>query len=305
MTDNSAYVNFLEVWQQIMMTSTIVTIILAVVTYIYHKVKVNSIKEYKDKYDYINLYEIRTYKLTFILLGVAMTLYSNGYDDVTAAKSIVWFFVRFFVAGCIGTLIGYVSALVLQYYYPGKMQKKLDKWRYLPRINPKTGNKMKLLSEDEEDVHLDEGMQAEENVFSIDYDVWIEETTGDTIIERYEGSMEALECNSCGFRTLKVAREEIVQPATVSKDGELLKHFECNYCGSKRTTQHTIAKLTNATAEAEMVRKQTQIQQQGIVDEKKYIDGIKLQIYESDGASKIYEFHTLRQIKDFLEEYKH
>ena len=38
---------------------------------------------------------------------------------------------------------------------------------------------MRLLSEDEEDVYLDEGMQAEENIFSVDYDVWIDEVTGD------------------------------------------------------------------------------------------------------------------------------
>ena len=30
---------------------------------------------------------------------------------------------------------------------------------------------MKLLSEEEEDAYLDEGMQAEENVFSVDYDI--------------------------------------------------------------------------------------------------------------------------------------
>lgn len=304
MTDNSTYIDFIETWHQIMVISSVLTVILAVIVYIYHYMKVANIKDYKGKYDYINNHEIKAYKWTFILLGVAMALLSNSFNDEAAAKSIVWFLVRFFIAGCIGTLVGYVSVLVLIFYYPGKMQKKLDQWRYLPRINPKTGNKMKLLSEDEEDVHLDEGMQAEENVFSIDYDVWIEEATGDTIIERYEGALEALECNSCGFRTLKVAREEIVQPATVTRDGELLKHFKCNYCGSKRTTQHTIAKLTNAAAEAEMVRKQTQIQQQGI-DEKSYIEGIKLQIHDTDGTSKIYEFHTLRQIKDFLEEYKH
>ena len=38
---------------------------------------------------------------------------------------------------------------------------------------------MRLLREDEEDIHLNEGMQAEENVFSIDYDVWIDEKTND------------------------------------------------------------------------------------------------------------------------------
>lgn len=303
MNDNTAYISFLEVWQQVMMISTILTIVLAAILFIYHNIKVSSLKEYKDKYDYISLSEVKTYKWTFILLGVALALYSNGYNDETAAKSIIWFFVRFFVAGCIGTLVGYVAALVLEYYYPGKMQKKLDKWRYQPRTNPKTGNKMKLLSEDEEDVHLDEGMQAEENVFSIDYDVWIDEATGETKIERYEGYMEALECGSCGFRTLKVAREEIVEPATVASDGELLKHYECNYCGSKRTTQHTIAKLTNATAEAEMVKKQNDLKKQD-EEANSVVDAIKLQIHETSGTSEIYEFHSISQAKKFLEEYK-
>ena len=303
MNDNTAYVNFLEVWQQIMIASSILAIVLAIVLFIYHNIKIKTLKEYKEKYDYISLYEIKTYKWVFILLGVAMAMYSNSYNDETVAKSIVWFFVRFFIAGCIGTLIGYVSSLVLEYYYPGKMQKKLDKWRYLPRTNPKTGNKMKLLSEDEEDVHLDEGMQAEEEVFSIDYDVWIDEDTGETQIEKYGGNMEALECGSCGFRTLKIIREEIVEPATVATDGELLKHFECNYCGAKRTTQHTIVKLTNTTAEADMVRKQAELQQQDAINQN-YIEEIKLQIHESNGNSEVHEFDSISQAKKFLEEYK-
>jgi hypothetical protein len=67
------------------------------------------------------------------------------------------------------------SHLILEYYYPTRLDKKLKKWRYMPRTNPKNGNKMRVLSEEEEDVHMDPGMIAEENVFSIDYDVWIDE----------------------------------------------------------------------------------------------------------------------------------
>jgi len=300
--ENIAYIEFLKWWHQIMIISSILTVVLSAVIYAFHKIKVSSIKEYKDKYDYINLYEIKTYKWSFILVGVAMAMYANTYNDITAAKSIVWFFVRFFIAGSIGTLVGYIAALVLEYYYPGKMQKKLDKWRYMPRVNPKTGNKMTLLSEEEEDVHLDEGMQAEENVFSIDYDVWIEEATGDTRIERYEGYMEALECGSCGFTTLKIAREEIVEPATVSTEGELLKHYECKYCGSVRVTQHAIAKLTNAAAEAEMVKKQNKLKQQE-ANANKVVDAIKIQIHDTTGTTEIYEFHSVSQARNFLDEY--
>ena len=62
---------------------------------------------------------------------------------------------------------------------------------------------MKLLSEEEEDVHLDEGMQAEENIFSVDYDVWIDEETGFTQIDKYAGHLHALECPECSYQTLK------------------------------------------------------------------------------------------------------
>ena len=39
---------------------------------------------------------------------------------------------------------------------------------------------MKFVKEEEEDAYLDEGQQAEENVFSVDYDVWIDQETGYT-----------------------------------------------------------------------------------------------------------------------------
>jgi len=47
------------------------------------------------------------------------------------------------------------------------IEKRLKVLRYKPRISPKTGKPMKLLSEEEEDVHLDEGMQAEETFIQL------------------------------------------------------------------------------------------------------------------------------------------
>ena len=75
---------------------------------------------------------------------------------------------------------------------------------------------MKLLSEEEEDVYLDEGMQAEENAYSVDYDVWIDEKTKFTKIEKYNGRLHALKCDKCNYQTLKVSKEEIIQPATLN-----------------------------------------------------------------------------------------
>ena len=102
---------------------------------------------------------------------------------------------------------------------------------------------MKLLSEEEEDVYLDEGMQAEENAYSVDYDVWIDEKTKFTKIEKYNGRLHALKCDKCNYQTLKVSKEEITQPATLIEEGELIKFLSCGYCGQKSRKSHRIAKL--------------------------------------------------------------
>jgi hypothetical protein len=142
-------------------------------------------------------------------------------------------------------LLAYVGYLILKFYWPGKLQKKLDKWRYKPRVSS-AGNQMQLLSEAEEDVYLDAGMQAEEDVFSIDYDVWVDNQTKEVKIEKYPGYLEVLQCQSCTFQTLKLKTEEILKPATEEHEGELLKHYECSYCKSKRTTKHKIRRILDS-----------------------------------------------------------
>ena len=87
----------------------------------------------------------------------------------------------------VGTLIGVIIYNFLEYYYPTLQEKRLQRLRYKPRTSPKSGKPMKLLSENEEDVHLDEGQQAEENIFSVDYDVWVDEASDYVKIEKYPG----------------------------------------------------------------------------------------------------------------------
>ena len=103
---------------------------------------------------------------------------------------------------------------------------------------------MKLLSEEEEDVYLDEGMQAEENVYSIDYDVWVDEETGYTKIEKYAGHLHAIQCPECNYQTLRVTKEEIVIEPTADTEGELEKYFDCGYCGYKTKKSFHVAKLS-------------------------------------------------------------
>src|SRR5579871_1677246 len=159
---------FLTSWNDIMLIGTLAFAILTILVYILYQVRVSMFKDPKEKYDYVNSSEIAWFKRVFFFLGLSIACAINlyGYEKLTELGLL--FFVRLFFSIACATLISYVAALILQFYYPTKLNFKLRKLRYTPRINPKNGNKMRLLSEEEEDVHLNEGMQAEENIFSID-----------------------------------------------------------------------------------------------------------------------------------------
>ncbi|HTJ51627.1 MAG TPA: hypothetical protein VL443_19340 [Cyclobacteriaceae bacterium] len=285
---------FLVFWHNSMMIGVFIMLALGVIIYLMHKLKMASITDLKAKYDYASQREIKNYKLVFLCFGLAAMLFINLYAKGKVKEVEVWFFVRLFISIAGGTLVGYVAFLILDYYYPTLLDKKLRKWRYTARINPKTGNKMRLLGEEEEDVHLGEGMQAEENVFSIDYDVWIDEKNGDVKIEKYPGHLQASKCNSCGFHTMKVIKEEITEQPSAEGPGELIKHYQCSYCKSVRATAFKIS-----TKEADDYKQATKHS----FRKNKNIELIRVEIHSNSSDKKFFEFQNIEQVQKFLDEY--
>lgn len=283
---------FLVRWHQVMLYGAMALFAGGILFYLIHLIRISTLKTYKEKYDYISRREIKNLEIIFILfaIGVAMLINRYGMDKIDEMG--VWFFVRLFISFAGGTLVGYIAFLILEYYYPSRVDKKLKKWRFMPRVNPKTGNKMRLLAEHEEDVHMDEGMRAEEDVFSIDYDVWIDEQTNDVIVEKYQGHLQALQCGNCGFYTLKVVKEEITERPTINSPGELIKHYECSYCKSVRATAFKIS-----TMEADDFKKEKHTFQKN-----KDVVLVKVEIKSATGGSKFYEFGDLAQAQKFLTE---
>jgi hypothetical protein len=235
-----------QVWKLWMQYGTYTMIGLGILVFLFYHFRVILISGYKDKYDFINKYEITYYITASFCLILAGWFFLNSVFSAREHLDI-----GIFLARMLGTLV-FISIFmvviynVLKIYYPAVVEKKLNKWRYKPRKSPKTGKEMKLLSEEEEDVYLTEGMQAEENVFSIDYDVWMDEETGYTQIEKYQGNLHAEYCSECGFHTMKVVKEEVVDSPSTGGKGELLKHFECTYCGHREKKTFTIGKIQEA-----------------------------------------------------------
>ncbi len=291
--ETSGTSSFLNYWHVFMIIGSIVMVVIGLIIYFVHNIKVSTAKEFKVKYDIINEQEVKSYKKVFLCFGIAVLMFINLYGIGQLKNIGVWFFVLFFISIAGGTLVAYVSSLILDFYYPTVMSKKLRKWRYMPRIG-KNGNKLRLLSEEEEDVHLQEGMKAEENVFSIDYDVWVDEKTGEVQIDKYPGHLQAYKCNSCGFHTMKIVREEITKQPEGSDPGELIKHYQCLYCKSVRATSFNIS-----TKEANDYKNATKVS----FLKNKNIDLVRVEIHSSVAGKKFFEFPTLDQAQKFLGEY--
>lgn len=284
---------FLDYWHYAMIVGASVMLIAALGMYIIHNIRISAISSYKGKYDYINTQEIKNYKRVFLCLGIAVMLIINLYGMGKLMNIGVWFFVRLFISIAGGTLVAYVAFLILEYYYPTILNRKLRKWRYMPRRGKK-GNELRLLGEEEEDVHLEEGMRAEENVFSVDYDVWIDEKTGELQIEKYAGHLQALKCNSCGFYTMKVVREEIVRAPDKGAPGELIKHYQCYYCKSVRATAFNIS-----TKQGDDYKNLQRI----VLRKNRNIEMVRVELHSSTGGKKFYEFQNIGQAQKFLDEY--
>lgn len=297
---SESIVNFLSTWGTAMYILSPVFLGIGIIIFTFYKIKLSSTKAYKDKYDLVSKREYGFLLSAHFSIAAAIFFICNTYQAEGLNHSFLWFWIRLFISLCIGVLYGYVALLMLKFYYPTQQAKRLKIYRYEPRVNPKTGNKMKLLSEEEEDAYLDEGMQAEEDVFSVDYDVWIDVETGDTHIEKYEGRLHAMECDRCGFQTLRLEKEEITQEITEDQEGELIKHYKCSYC--KRIKRRTVKLSKQKSASDFKITETTQFVEDPLNDGPR-IALVKVDIHTTDGQVKNFEFQNTNEAQKFLKEF--
>lgn len=290
------YEEFLASWERIVFIVSLVTLALSVAILLLYYIKYKTTSDLKDKYDMASASEARILLSSQYVLALTIFLFLNTLQTETVEQHTIWFYIRIFIGFAIGFLHGYIMHLVFNYYYPKPLQKRLERLRYTPRINPKTGNRMQLLSEDEEDAFLDEGMQAEENVFSVDYDVWIDPKTKEVKIEKYKGHLNAQECDRCGFQTLRLVKEEILTEPTEFYDGEIEKEYKCSYCNRiKRKKMKLSKKVKNDFSTSRFI--------DNPLEYDKRIGGINLEILDKNGTAHLYKFQSISQTKQFLNEF--
>ncbi len=241
---------YLAAWDHFMVLGSLIFLGIGLLIFLVYKFKVTQIKDLKEKYDYVSTHEIRYFWYALLAVVISVCVFLNSVATETVASRYEWLiYVRLIVTGILGIIAYLFTNSTINIYYPRYLMKRLDRIRNTPRISPQ-GNKMRKLSEEEEDAHLDEQMIAEEasSVHSVDYDVWLDEKTGHKKIEKYFDYLQTEECPSCGYYTLKIDVEEVVKPPTKSEPGVLHKHYKCSFCGHRELKKVTIAALSSNVA---------------------------------------------------------
>lgn len=241
---------FFETWDDYMILGGVAFIVIAALVLLYHEFRILRIKDYKEKYDYVNAHEIQYFWYAFVALIIAGAFFGNSIaSEAIQHRGMLWFYVRLFIIVCFA-VIGYVIFYsMVRIYYPRLVERRLNKLRNTPRVSPE-GNLMRKLSEQEEDAHLDASQIAEESsgVHSVDYDVWIDDKTGFKKIEKYLSYQHSEECPECGFFTMKIDVEEVEKAPTANETGLLAKHYKCSYCGHRELKEATLAALSTNVA---------------------------------------------------------
>jgi hypothetical protein len=235
---------FLNTWNAYMLQGTVACIGIGFLILLYHEFRIFLIKDLKEKYDYVNLHEIRYFWYAVIAFIAAGFLFFNTlFTEMIHDKGMTWFYVRLFITVSFAIISYFIFYSIIRIYYPRSVEKRLRKIRNKPRKSPE-GNLMRKLSEAEEDAHLEESMIHEEQFHSVDYDVWIDDKTGYKKIEKYMAYQHSEECPECGYFTLKIEREELEKAPTQDETGLFIKHFKCSYCGHREAREQLLAKLS-------------------------------------------------------------
>jgi hypothetical protein len=234
-------------WDQYMVIGGGAFIAIGILILLYHEFRLLQIKDYKEKFDYVNLHEVRYFWYAVISFIVAAFLFANTvFTHRIELHGILWFWVRVFITISLSIILYFLLDSSVRIYYPRQLEKRLRKLRNKPRTSP-DGNLMRKLSGDEEDHHLEADMAAQQgnDVHSVDYDVWIDDKTGYKKIEKYMAHEHAEECSECGYFTMKIHNEEIETKPTQTETGLLLKHFRCSYCNHREQREIVLAKLSD------------------------------------------------------------
>lgn len=235
---------FVEQWQGVMILLGQITFVVGAVMAAIYLLGLASKKEATAKFKYISLNEIKylwyvSLSWSFCVFFCINALIVRNHSGFSSFE----FTVKSAVSIAVGFLVGYIMRTYLSTYYPFTLEKRLSEIRFKKRVSKTNGKLLKLLNEDQEDEYLSNEMIAEENLYKYDYDVWLDEESGEAHIEKYDGDLKLLICDNCRFRTFKLQSEILKREASSGSKGLVQRVFNCSHCGYIEDREVEIASL--------------------------------------------------------------
>lgn len=121
--------------------------------------------------------------------------------------------------------------------------------RSAPRSCGKCSKEMSRLDEKKDDVYLQKGQVMEENLGSVDYDVWYCRSCENTSVEPYDAIWTSYEkCSKCHYKTAYVTGSRTVTSPTYTSTGTGSRDHLCKHCGHAWVTSYTIPMLVRSSS---------------------------------------------------------
>lgn len=145
------------------------------------------------------------------------------------------------------TLGAFVALLFLPFAWVGWRAFKAAKRRY-PRKCPNDGAVMGRVLDEYEHNYLREGQLAEENIGSVDYDVWKCPTCEHQTIEAYPKWRQRFgACRECGYKTVE-SDVLTIRSATKISTGLRCTTYNCRHCKANYAIESTIPVVTTTSS---------------------------------------------------------
>lgn len=231
---------FLENWISITTIWAKIAIGLAGVVLVFYFLLLLTKRNLVKKHQFIGANEIKYLWFVGIILTIGITLYLNALLVGIHTRSEIILGFKTLVSIFGGFLIGFIINTYLKVLYPAQVEKRLNALRFKQRFNPNTGHELRLLTEDEEDEYLSEELIKLEDASEYEYDVWLDEESGFTMIETYAGKLHMLICENCNYRTSQEYKQGVVKEPTENEPGIIIKYYKCSHCDNLQRKEVSI-----------------------------------------------------------------
>lgn len=122
-----------------------------------------------------------------------------------------------------------------------RCKKVMKQMREKPRECCECNTLMHRLSEEEDNQYLTPQEDAEEQIGSVDYDVWLCEKCHNVEVFRFDqNNSKYQECPHCHAKTYSLSYDRIITPATTLSAGRGEKMYSCYYCKLRKSVPYII-----------------------------------------------------------------